>query len=153
MAGESGVSWILSVTTGRSGIRWSKLPADKSGSPRLFAFVGARPPFSLNAPMVGSPGPRYDVQPLEWDLATVVAETEPLRRAVEPLERRVDFVELARGAGRIRFVELLVHGVRSDVGGVQRHQRQVARGILFAGAGAIGENSVQQLDGPVPLFA
>src|SRR2546423_777491 len=95
------------------------------------------------ADLIAGPCPGNDVQPLERNLPPVVAETELLRRPVESFQRGIDFIELARRTGGVRFIELLVHGVGADVGRMKWHQRQISCLFLLRSARPIGDDHIQ----------
>src|SRR6266550_9048400 len=92
---------------------------------------------------IAGPRPRDDVEALKGDLASVLTKTKLRRRLVESLEGSIDLRQLTRDARGIRFIELFIHRVRAEVGWMERHQRQVTRPLLLAGARAIGDDTVQ----------
>jgi len=99
--------------------------------------------FGRGSVLVAGACPGNDLQPLERNLAAVVAETELFRRPVESLQRCVDLIQLTRRTCRVRFVELLIHGIGADVGRMERHQRQIACFFLLGAGRTIGEDAIQ----------
>src|SRR5205823_6613884 len=92
--------------------------------------------------LIAGPRPGNDIEPLERDLAPVVAEPELCWRRVETLQCSVDLRQLARSARRVRFVELLVHRIGADVCRVKWHQREISGFLLLRPCGAIGDNAI-----------
>src|SRR5215212_1483138 len=88
--------------------------------------------------------PRNDVEPLEGNLSLgVLTETKLFRRFVKALECGVDLSQLARNARGVRLIKFLVERVRSQIGRMERNNRQISGFLAFAPARTLGDDAVE----------